>query len=184
MDWLRDTRELSLTARGLWIDVLCYMLNEPERGIYKRSMRDACRALGCSEGELVMAVKELGKVADVTLSNDSVTLISRRMVKEDRLYKMNANRVSRYRMKRKCNEGVMRKKLEVRSHKEKEEEEERESTGGNAPTLLPAPAVTPLEKIQKVFPRATPRQEPTDTEWQEGADFFGRAKAQFRKHTP
>ncbi len=113
-DWLRDTGLLSAEARGVWIDVLCLAWNSPERGVYHRLKDDFCRELRIPQERYQSILSELAKVGDVMIGNDSVTIKSRRMVKQEKHYQLNANRVAKYRMKRQSNDLVMAKTLDVR----------------------------------------------------------------------
>lgn len=113
-DWLRDTRLLSSEGKGAWIDVLCIAWNEPERGVYHRVKDDFCRELQIPNDRYEIVLRELAKVGDVMIGNDSVTVKSRRMVKLDKHYKLNANRVAKYRSNAKVMHDVTDKTLDVR----------------------------------------------------------------------
>jgi len=113
-DWLRDTRLLSSEGKGAWIDVLCIAWNEPERGVYHRVKDDFCRELQIPIDRYEIVLRELAKVGDVMIGNDSVTVKSRRMIKLDKHYKLNANRVAKYRSNAKVMQDVTDKTLDVR----------------------------------------------------------------------
>jgi hypothetical protein len=67
--------------------------------------------LSCRVDELILAVRELSvtKIADVTEGNDSVTVVNRRMFREERERKLTRSRVQKHRngkVKRKSNASV------------------------------------------------------------------------------
>jgi len=102
-DWLRDTRILSLEARGAWIDLLCAMWEAPERGKLTWTKTQFENFIGYStdkEGatEIWNELMDSG-VGDmkVTLDDNGVTLICRRIVKEEKERSQHVNRQQRYR---------------------------------------------------------------------------------------
>ena len=86
-DWIRDTRVLSLPARGAWADILAFMWDAPERGRLTYSWEGWARLLGC-HADVTLAksvIEELiaYKICDhVTECHGDVTLINRRMYRE------------------------------------------------------------------------------------------------------
>jgi hypothetical protein len=142
LDWLRDTRPLSPEAKGAWIDVLAIAWNEPARGVYKRWPDMMMRDLGVLErDQLESILGELDGVATIEYSrcddpecttqsgepnapshecNGEITIISRRMVKIEKAYKLNAERQRRHYNKRKpnaqSNDDLTPKTLDVRRH--------------------------------------------------------------------
>jgi hypothetical protein len=112
-DYIRDTRALSPLARGVWMDMLCFMWYAPERGILTGTKSDFQRQLSCTGDEFEVAINEIitKKVADVTLGNGEcnaiVTVINRRMYKQEKERESTRLRVKRFRnadVKRECNE--------------------------------------------------------------------------------
>ena len=106
MDFLHDSAKLSPAAQSGWIRIICYAWNEPVRGIYKRTLTGMCYELGLDENEAIDLLKELEQVADVTVDNESVTVVSRRMRKEERARELNVNRQDRFRKKNESNGDV------------------------------------------------------------------------------
>lgn len=116
-DYLRDTRALSLAAKGAWTDMLCYMWFAQNRGELSISMVGLARTIGATVEQTVAIVNELRQagVCDVQgadqqqnsisfLSpepdcNVNVTIINRRMSREDKERKMTAYRVHKHREK-------------------------------------------------------------------------------------
>lgn len=84
-DWIQDTRHLSLSAKGAWIELICLMwINRESRGEYQATKEALQRAIGATSGEeLNMVITELQSVANVTLENGIVTVMSRRIVREE-----------------------------------------------------------------------------------------------------
>lgn len=110
MNWVNDTRNLSAQAKGCWIDMLCFMWNAPERGVWKGTYQEFARATGIPWESAPAIVMELSKSASrVTERDNIVTLENRRMVKEDSRYKSHAIRQSRYRSNAKSDAKVTRK---------------------------------------------------------------------------
>ena len=110
-DWIQDTRILTLATRGIWIDMLCFMWRSPERGILKMSCEQFARLLSCTREEVKTAIAELAVTcnANVTESNGIVTIINRRMAREERERISTRCRVAKHRavlLKQKCNASV------------------------------------------------------------------------------
>lgn len=92
---------MTFQSRGVWWEMLCCMWDARERGKLEGSREQLCRLLGCTCEELERAVTELSvtKTADVTFCNDVVTVINRRMYREDRSRLKAKERVKRHREK-------------------------------------------------------------------------------------
>jgi hypothetical protein len=98
-DWIRDTRILSPLSRGIWVDMLCFMWYAVERGKLEGTPEDFHRQLSCTEREFNKAINEINfkKIADVTICNGIVTVINRRMRKEEKERESTRLRVKRHR---------------------------------------------------------------------------------------
>lgn len=98
-DYLRDTRMLTLSARGAWADMLNFMWYAPERGKLEGSREQLARQLSCAVDELQSILDELSvtKVANVTNCNGIVTVINRRMWNEEKERKSTRLRVRKFR---------------------------------------------------------------------------------------
>lgn len=114
-DWINDTRELSPEAKGAWIDALCLMWNAPQRGRWQGTYQEFARATGIPWEIAPRVLDELGrKTADLTLSNNLITLENRRMIKEENIYENNRIRQKRFYNNAKPNANLTDKTLDVR----------------------------------------------------------------------
>lgn len=87
-DWRRDTQVqmASMETKGVWIEMLCCMWDAPERGMLSGTIFELSRLLGCSEHVFNRSVDEIKrlKIADVTNCHNEVTIINRRMSREEK----------------------------------------------------------------------------------------------------
>lgn len=106
-DWLSDPqlRQASPASRGIWIDLLCFMWEAPERGKIEGSVENIARMIGVTTEEMTGFLEEVKtlKFADVTFCNKNVTLINRRMMREQKAKENTRLRVQRHREKQACN---------------------------------------------------------------------------------
>lgn len=103
-DWIRDTRSLSLAAKGAWIDIINFAWEAERRGILTMPIRSLARSLGASEEETRAVLDELGDFGIcevVTLGNGEVTVECRRMKREENDRSKLRKRVEKHRDKRK-----------------------------------------------------------------------------------
>ncbi|WP_193211440.1 hypothetical protein [Luteolibacter marinus] len=82
-DWLKDTRMLTASAKGVWIDTLAALWNAPERGFLKRTERAWGRLWGVEPERVPHLLEELEDVAEVKQDADGVLIASRRMVRDE-----------------------------------------------------------------------------------------------------
>jgi uncharacterized protein YdaU (DUF1376 family) len=85
-DWLRDTRVLSSSARGVWIDLLCYMHLQIPRGVITDDITGVSRLAGENIKDTQKILKELEKkgIAEVQFFDDGIIEIkSRRMIRDE-----------------------------------------------------------------------------------------------------
>ncbi|MBK1884925.1 hypothetical protein JIN85_21120, partial [Luteolibacter pohnpeiensis] len=82
-DWLADTRMLTASAKGVWIDCLAALWNAPERGFLKMPERAWGRLWGVESERIPDLLDELGIVAEIQKDGNAVTIASRRMIKEE-----------------------------------------------------------------------------------------------------
>lgn len=104
------------------------------------TIQQYARLLSCQQGEVEVAIKELSvtKIADVTIGNENVTVINRRMYREERERKLTRSRVKKYR----------------------ETEKERES---NAPVTVPSSSSSSFSYTKsKHISRESGENEPVD----------------------
>jgi len=109
-DWLSDPELqcVSASSRGLWIDALCYMWEAPERGKLTATVEELSKLLRATNGDFTQFMEDLKrhKFADVTICNNEVTLLNRRMYREQKERDNTRLRVSRFRSNAKCNPNV------------------------------------------------------------------------------
>lgn len=94
-DYLRDTRCLSLAARGAWMDVLCALWNSQKRGQKTLSLEGWAGEIGKPEAEvsaLLLDLESNGIGKFIHATDGKLTIISRRMLREERVRKGAANR--------------------------------------------------------------------------------------------
>jgi uncharacterized protein YdaU (DUF1376 family) len=116
MDWVNDTRSLSPEAKAAWIDLLCFMWNSDQRGIWQGTYQEFARATGLPWESVPAVITELGKcVSRVTKRDNEVTIENRRMVREDLAYKDHANRQKAYRERQESDKKVTDKTLDSKT---------------------------------------------------------------------
>lgn len=128
-DYLRDTRALSLSAKGAWSDLLCFMWGAQNRGMLTDSVLGFSRMFGVTVEQTVAIFAELCERhicclfsdvdessneyhANITLASHAkcvraftivqnhhanITVLNRRMVREEKDRKNAADRAQRYR---------------------------------------------------------------------------------------
>jgi uncharacterized protein YdaU (DUF1376 family) len=107
-DYMRDTRTLSIQARGAWMDVLCIMWFSQEKGRCNADVTQMKRLWGVENDTAKAILDELitSKICDIeTGCNGNVTLINRRMVRDEKERQSTKDRVKRFREKQ-CNADV------------------------------------------------------------------------------
>lgn len=82
-DWLADTRMLTASAKGVWIDTLADLWSAPERGLREASEREWARLWGVEPERVHDLLRELGKVAGIRREGERVTIYSRRIIREE-----------------------------------------------------------------------------------------------------
>jgi uncharacterized protein YdaU (DUF1376 family) len=105
-DFMRDTRALSLAAKGGWIDVLCVLHSSSTRGTMTLPVVGWARVMGATVDQAAAVITELDgmRIADVDrASNGDVTLSSRRMLRDYITREQTRLRVQRHREKEACN---------------------------------------------------------------------------------
>lgn len=106
-DWLSDksVSALSPMARGILIDLLNVMLADHLCGKLSGTREQLARLSRCSPDEFGQALFEIDKTKAlrVTIRNEEITLVSRRIEREQKSIEGNALRQKRYREKSKSN---------------------------------------------------------------------------------
>lgn len=121
-DWISDTRHISVTARGAWMDILCTMWRAPEQGVLSMPIGGFSRLLGTTNEETAAILNELIEMGvcdrdvtrdasvthaygditptSVTVDDVRITIISRRMSRDAKSRKLAKDRQLRYRSKK------------------------------------------------------------------------------------
>jgi len=89
-DWMKDPalRACSLSARGLWIDMICLMFEAPIRGYLATgegkpyTEKQISRMVGCDSGELEQALAELTETGALSIDKNG-TIFCRRIVRDE-----------------------------------------------------------------------------------------------------
>lgn len=92
-DYLKDTRSLSLAAKGAWSDLIVFMHTADERGVLVGTMADFARQIGGTLEETAAVLLELclKKVCDrKELEGGFFQIICRRMVREAQISNVKA----------------------------------------------------------------------------------------------
>jgi len=100
-DWLSDPelQSASASTRGIWINALCHMWEAKERGILHGTTESLCRILNCTveEFDRFLSESQLYAFDDLmTQNNGKVTLINRRMQRDERERNLHRKRQYRY----------------------------------------------------------------------------------------
>lgn len=99
-DYQRDTRCLSMQARGAWMDILCVLWNAPKRGIRTLNLEGWAGEIGKPSADVSLVLHELieKKVGTICRpSDDEITIKSGRMMRDDRARKLAAKRKQKQR---------------------------------------------------------------------------------------
>jgi hypothetical protein len=102
-DWMKDPalRSVTLTARGLWIDMLCLMFESPRRGYLqlangsRPTPEQLARMVGCSAEDVTRALQEL--LAAGVYSDTAHGMLSRRMLRDEEQRAKTRERVRKFR---------------------------------------------------------------------------------------
>lgn len=109
-DWLGDpaVSKCSPATRGIWVDILNGMHELDHCGRLTGSREELARLARCTVTEFGQAIEELRqtRTAEVTLRDDAVTIINRRMRAEWTERKQCAERVAKHRRRVACNGNV------------------------------------------------------------------------------
>lgn len=91
------------------MEVLCLAWMSEERGILRGTASELSRMLGLSQSdfERLIAELEFTKTADVTRDNGIITVVSRRMIRDEKNRNSNAYRQAKHRTKNKNNGRMM-----------------------------------------------------------------------------
>src|SRR5690349_18776272 len=88
-DWMSDPllTSCSLATRGAWMDILCAIHSLDNYGKITRTLEQFAKLARCTPQEMRSAIDELKEmeVADITEIESKITIISRRMKKDQEL---------------------------------------------------------------------------------------------------
>jgi hypothetical protein len=103
-DWIQDTAPLSLAARGAWIDILCALHRSSTRGTMTLPLIGWARLLRSTVDQAKAVMEELIglRICDSNapcnaINDGDVTLVNRRMVREENDRLLGRERQKRYR---------------------------------------------------------------------------------------
>ena len=159
-DHIRDTRALTLPAKGAWFEILCQLHSAEQRGRLSLTVEAWARLIGASAeetGKVIVELEEL-RIGDVSrdAGNGKVTITCRRMLRELITREQTRLRVQNYRARQaeasapnSGNENVTRKKSEIIS--QKPESRSIPPEGGMALELVSPPPVDEGKQLL-VFP--------------------------------
>lgn len=108
-DWSRDLEEHPLEIEGAWIRICCKLWWAKPKGKFTRTISQWARILRTSEEDAnrIITYIETEQIGDVKRNgNGNVTLMSRRMVRDEKVREQTKLRVQRYREKTPCNGDV------------------------------------------------------------------------------
>lgn len=107
-DWSRDLEEHPLEIEGAWIRICCKLWWSEERGKISRTIEQWGRILGINSSDvmgIINYIKEY-RIGDVTVGNNLVTIINRRMYREYKERENTRLRVKRHREKQAGNKDI------------------------------------------------------------------------------
>lgn len=84
-DYIKDTRTLSLEAKGAWMDIILFMWSTESGGIIEGNMEEFARMVGTTEMNFVAVLNELcrKKICDVHGDQTKIfKIVCRRLVRE------------------------------------------------------------------------------------------------------
>ena len=87
-DWTRDLDDFDLEIEGAWIRLCCRLWWSPERGKMTKTLKEYAKILRKSEKKTMVILNFLltkGISSGIILDNQNITIISRRMVKDNEL---------------------------------------------------------------------------------------------------
>jgi uncharacterized protein YdaU (DUF1376 family) len=98
-DYIKDTRDLSLEAKGAWSDMILFMWVNNSKGILTGTVDDFTRRIGSTSPEqTTRIITEIAfkKVGDVTQDdNGYITITCRRLAREARISEIRTNAVQK-----------------------------------------------------------------------------------------
>lgn len=107
-DWLSDTqlKMAEHSTKGIWIDMLCYMWEAPERGELQGTKKQLMQLVSATESDFDQFVNDAQQLCFCYVSvtdHGIITVRNRRMYREEKDKKNNRERQQRFRDKQKDN---------------------------------------------------------------------------------
>jgi uncharacterized protein YdaU (DUF1376 family) len=147
-DWTADTGKLTPASRGIWIDLICDMWAQDPKGQTSGTIAELASTARCSEQQILDAIAQFERLHTCDVSRDChgiVTLLSRRMIRDEKARKEDLKRQREHRLNR--NSHAIVTPLSRDSH-----------TLSSSPTPTPCPTDNPpkppdggLERAQWLF---------------------------------
>lgn len=140
-DWVSDEelRLASLSTRGIWIDILCYIFLSKKGGKMDINTHKIIKLTGATIEEaktFIREAKDLDFCDTSVTHNGNLTIYNRRMVREEKAREKNRIRQQMHRDKRRRNTDVIH-----------------QNGGAPSPTPTPTPSPTPYkEKVARGWP--------------------------------
>lgn len=109
MDWCRDLDEHPLEIEGAWIRIICRLWWAEPRGVLTRSIDQWARILRVSHADVTRIFDYIStyKIGDISVTcNGDVTVMSRRMFRDDKARRQATERQRRKRCHAQCHADV------------------------------------------------------------------------------
>ena len=114
-DWLRDKalHLASLSTQGAWMNILAYMWDGQDRGALRGSFEQIAKLAQANKEEMERFINDANKTkfCDISVSdNGEITLVNRRMVRDQQDKENNRIRQRRFKLSRQDNAKITQKK--------------------------------------------------------------------------
>ncbi len=108
MDWAMDLSSHPLEIEGAWIRIMCHLFRENNRGKKECSLIEWSRILRTDEinTERILRYLVTKNIANITFNNKLITVVSRRMMRDNKDRINNALRQTKYRESKKSNKEI------------------------------------------------------------------------------
>lgn len=162
-DWLYDTRVLTDAEKATMIDLLCFMWNAPVRGQLTGHPQDLARMVGREwfDFRVIMEGLKNKNILDLTEADQILTIVSRRMKREENSRESHRSKQKRYADKLKADRKLTHKKSEdIRQKRDKDNDKDRNAVAEKRdtppadPKAASLPAVPEPVALEVLDPRA------------------------------
>lgn len=95
-DYIKDTRTLSLEAKGAWSDIILFMWEANSRGLLEGTMEDFARMVGTNEMKFVAVLNELCRKGICEVYGDQTKIFKigcRRLIRESEISEIRSEAV-------------------------------------------------------------------------------------------